>query len=36
GQVTGQIHEINEMFDWMWYKIKSTGKSVLGMKESKE
>ena len=36
GQVTGQIHEINEMFDWMWYKIKSTGKSVFGVKESKE
>ncbi len=36
GQVTGQIHEINEVFDWMWYKIKSTGKSVFDMKESKE
>lgn len=36
GQVTGQIHEINEVFDWMWYKIKSTGKSLFDMKESKE
>lgn len=36
GQVTGQIHEINEVFDWIWYKIKSTGKSVFGVKESKE
>ncbi|MED2947418.1 anti-sigma-W factor RsiW [Bacillus subtilis] len=29
GQVTGQIEEINQLFDWTWYKMKSAGKSVL-------
>lgn len=26
GQVTGQIEEINQLFDWTWYKMKSAGK----------
>lgn len=29
GQVTGQIEEINQLFDWTWYKMKSAGKSVV-------
>lgn len=27
--ITGSSEEINEMFDWLWYKIKSTVKDVL-------
>ena len=29
GQVTGQINEINEVFDWIWYKMKSTAQNVM-------
>ncbi|MFN2746335.1 MULTISPECIES: anti-sigma-W factor RsiW [unclassified Bacillus (in: firmicutes)] len=36
GQVTGQIHEVNKVFDWIWYKIKSTGKAVFGGGHSKD
>ncbi|MEK5096252.1 anti-sigma-W factor RsiW [Bacillus sp. FSL W8-0848] len=36
GQVTGQIHEINEAFDWIWYQIKSAGKAVFGADDSKD
>ncbi|NPC90717.1 anti-sigma-W factor RsiW [Bacillus sp. WMMC1349] len=36
GQVTGQIHEINEAFDWIWYKVKSTGKTIFGLDHSND
>lgn len=29
GHVTGDIEEINEVFDWIWYYIKKTGKDVV-------
>ena len=28
GKVTGDIKEINEVFDWIWYHIQKTGKEV--------
>ncbi|MBM7606660.1 anti-sigma factor RsiW [Metabacillus crassostreae] len=31
GQVTGDIHEVNEMFDWLWYHIKSTSEDVVSI-----
>ncbi|ARK24597.1 anti-sigma factor [Sporosarcina sp. P37] len=27
--ITGSSEEINEIFDWLWYKIKTTAKEVL-------
>ncbi|MFB6469568.1 anti-sigma factor family protein [Cytobacillus sp. Hz8] len=33
GQVTGDIKEINEVFDWMWYHIKETSKEVVAVFE---
>lgn len=29
GRVTGNIEEINEAFDWIWYYIKKTGNSAV-------
>jgi anti-sigma factor RsiW len=29
GHVTGQIDEVNEVFDWIWYHIKKTTQDVL-------
>jgi anti-sigma factor RsiW len=29
GQVTGEIEEINEVFDWIWYNIKEVVKDVF-------
>ncbi|ANB57517.1 anti-sigma-W factor rsiW [Anoxybacillus sp. B7M1] len=29
GQVTGDVEEINEMFDWIWYNIKNAVKAML-------
>ncbi|WP_044893643.1 zf-HC2 domain-containing protein [Bacillus alveayuensis] len=29
GQVTGEIEEINAVFDWLWYNIKQTKKDIL-------
>lgn len=31
GEVTGDIKEINELFDWLWYKMKSFGNEVVGV-----
>ncbi|PLR75805.1 anti-sigma factor [Bacillus sp. V3-13] len=31
GQVTGEIKEVNEMFDWIWYHIKKTAKEVVNI-----
>ena len=31
GNVTGDIEEINEVFEWIWYHVKSTGKDMLNM-----
>jgi anti-sigma factor RsiW len=29
GHVTGQIEEINEVFDWIWYHMKKTAQEVI-------
>lgn len=29
GQVTGEIEEVDEMFEWLWYHMKSVSKEVL-------
>ncbi|MBA2876272.1 anti-sigma-W factor RsiW [Thermaerobacillus caldiproteolyticus] len=29
GQVTGEIEEINQVFDWIWYNIKESVKDVM-------
>ncbi|MEH7480000.1 anti-sigma factor [Neobacillus drentensis] len=29
GHVTGQIEEVNEVFDWIWYQIKRTAQDVV-------
>lgn len=31
GHVTGNVEEINEVFDWIWYQIKKTGKDVINV-----
>lgn len=36
GQVTGEIKEINEIFDWVWYHIKKTGKEIINVFENKD
>ncbi len=29
GQVTGEVEEINELFEWLWYEVKSTLSEVF-------
>lgn len=29
GHVTGNIEEVNETFDWIWYYLKKTGKDIV-------
>lgn len=29
GNVTGQIEEVNQIFDWIWYHMKKTGHDVI-------
>lgn len=36
GQVTGQIEEVNELFDWLWYYIKSTAIEVMDIFDQKD
>ena len=31
GHVTGEIEEVNKMFDWLWYHIKDTTKDVISL-----
>ncbi|KAB2330714.1 anti-sigma factor family protein [Bacillus mesophilum] len=31
GHVTGEIEEVNELFDWMWYHIKNTAEEVMNI-----
>jgi anti-sigma factor RsiW len=35
GHVTGNIEEVNEVFDWIWYYIKKTGKDVYHLIDGK-
>ncbi|MFP7300403.1 zf-HC2 domain-containing protein [Neobacillus niacini] len=37
GRVTGQIEEVNEVFDWIWYHMKKTAADVIDIfNESEE
>jgi anti-sigma factor RsiW len=36
GQVTGEIKEVNEVFEWLWYHIKSLGKDLVNVFDEKE
>ncbi|MCQ6276793.1 anti-sigma factor [Bacillus sp. V3B] len=36
GKVTGEIKQINEMFDWLWYHIKKTGEDVFYVFDDKK
>ena len=29
GKVTGNIEEVNEIFEWVWFRVKETGKDVF-------
>jgi anti-sigma factor RsiW len=31
GRVTGQIEEVNKVFDWIWYQMKQTANEVIGL-----
>ena len=31
GHVTGQIEEVNQVFDWIWYHMKKTAQDVIGI-----
>jgi anti-sigma factor RsiW len=31
GHVTGQIEEVNQVFDWIWYHMKKTAQNVIGI-----
>ncbi|WP_110112001.1 anti-sigma factor [Bacillus sp. CGMCC 1.16541] len=36
GEVTGDIQELNELFEWVWYKIKSNVKDAVNIADAKE
>ena len=36
GKVTGEIKEVNAVFDWIWYYLKQTGKNILQVFEGKQ
>ncbi|WP_040205759.1 anti-sigma factor family protein [Neobacillus jeddahensis] len=36
GHVTGQIDEVNEVFDWIWYHMKKTAKEVVNIFDQPE
>ncbi|QTM97931.1 anti-sigma factor [Sediminibacillus dalangtanensis] len=33
GQVSGDLKEVNQVFDWIWYHIKDVAKSVFSLNE---
>jgi len=33
GDVTGDIEEINQIFEWLWYKMKDGGKKIINLFE---
>ncbi|MYL34953.1 anti-sigma factor [Pontibacillus yanchengensis] len=35
GEVTGELSQVNQVFDWIWYKMKTTVKDVFSMNEEK-
>jgi len=36
GHVTGQIEEVNEVFDWIWYHMKKAGQDAVQLFEQPE
>lgn len=36
GNVTGQIEEVNEVFDWLWYHMKKTTHEVVDIFQTKD
>ncbi|MDF2857183.1 MAG: anti-sigma factor [Neobacillus sp.] len=36
GNVTGQIEEVNEVFDWIWYHMKTTAYEVIDIFQTKD
>ncbi|MBP1914471.1 anti-sigma factor family protein [Lederbergia galactosidilytica] len=34
GNITGDVEEINELFEWLWYKMKMGGKKIVHLFES--
>ncbi|ETI66433.1 anti-sigma factor family protein [Neobacillus vireti] len=36
GHVTGQIDEVNEVFDWVWYHMKKTAQEVIDIFDQPE
>ncbi|MFC0560797.1 anti-sigma factor family protein [Halalkalibacter alkalisediminis] len=36
GQVTGEISEVNQALDWVWYHLKSFGKEVISITEQRD
>ena len=36
GHVTGQIEEVNEVFDWIWYHMKKTAYEVVNIFQTKD
>lgn len=36
GQVTGDVEEINAIFEWIWYHMKNTAKEVVNFFEDEE
>lgn len=35
-KVTGEISEVNEIFEWIWYHIKETTENIVNLVEDKE
>jgi anti-sigma factor RsiW len=36
GHVTGEIKEVNKVFEWLWYQIKDTSKKISSVFSNKE
>lgn len=34
GHVSGEIEEVNEVFEWLWYHLKKVGKETVGIFET--
>lgn len=36
GHVTGEIEEVNQVFEWLWYKMKNTAKETVKLVQNNE
>ncbi|XJZ27488.1 zf-HC2 domain-containing protein [Bacillota bacterium Lsc_1132] len=36
GHVTGEVKEVNEVFDWIWYYLKQTGRNVIHLLDGEQ